>query len=298
VSGRRYEGLPDVEAELHCAEEPHRIVWRRGRLVLEDHDLLAERSLIAFGSEPPLCVEVLDAWRRLRGPELLADLLAGDTLPGDELAAERLRHRGAVKDALEFIAGPGQTLRGLLVSTRRGIEREREEWAKTLLRALPDAFRRRLALALIVEIERHWHDEAFRAEHREHVEAALARTAGALVERSARCWRRFGLMASIDIESHVLAPGEPPDCTMRCDSRGGAGSVSLPLTWFADVWSRDLALVDDCFVTQCADRAAGAATLPVLALKWEDDARKVSRSVEAPAIVARDDDGAWTLQWI
>ena len=85
-----------MTAEFHCGGQHHRIVWRRGKLVLEDHDLLAERSLIALGSEPPLCVEVLDAWRRMRGPELLQDL-GGGTVTRDELAMRTIRHAQSAK---------------------------------------------------------------------------------------------------------------------------------------------------------------------------------------------------------
>lgn len=295
---RWFEGLPDVAAELHCGGQAHRIVWRRGKLVLADHDLLAERSLMAFGSEPPLCVEVLDAWRRVRGPELVRDLLVGATVAHDELASRRREHVEAIRRGTEFMAGPGQKLRGLLASTQRNMERERRAWATTLLHALPAEFRRRLALAVIVEVQRHWRDEQFRGEHREHVDALLAQTAGALVERSARRFRRdLEPQARFAIASHVLAPGEPPGCTVRLGPDGGTGIVSLPLAWFTDVWSRGLALVDDCFVTHAADWPPDAATLPVGALRWEHDGRDVARSVEAPAIVTRGDDGACALRW-
>ena len=298
-AGRWYEGLADVTAEIDCGGRPHRIVWRRAKLVLEDHDLLAERSLIAFGSEPPLCVEVLDAWRSIRGPELLQDLLVGETVPRDEVPSRKIRHVEAIRSEMEFIAGPGQVLRGLLVLARQAIDREQRAWANTLLHALPIEFRRRLAMAVIVAVERHWHNEEFRSDHREHVESILAQTAGALVERSARCCRDdLYPHASFVIESHVLAPGEPPGCTVRVHSDGGDGIVSLPLAWFADVWSRGLALVGDCFVTRCADDAVGATSLRVHALRWEHKDGGVSRSVEAAAIVTRGDDGAWKLEWV
>lgn len=293
------EDLPDVTGELDCGGQRHSVVWRRGRLVLEDHDLLAERSLIALGAEPPLCVELLDAWRGLRGPRLLHALLDRNTVPIEELALRRLRHAEAIDEATRFIAGPGQVLRGLLANARRDIEREKLTWAITLLRALPVEFRHRLALAVIVEIQRQWHDETFRGEHREHVDAVLDRLAGACVERSARCWRRdLAPHARFVIESHVVAPGEASQCTVRFDADGGRGTVSLPLAWFTDVWSRDLALVDEWFVTRRAGHAASPATLPVLALRWERADRDVSRSVEAPALVTRGDDGAWALRWV
>ncbi len=297
-AGRWYEGLPDVTAEFDCGGQRHRIVWRRGKLVLEDHDLLAERTLIALGSEPPLCLEVLDAWRRLRGPELVADLLVGRTVPGDELASRRLRHVDAIRHGTEVLAGPAQILRGVLAMTQRNIDQERRTWATTLLHALPGEFRSRLVLALIVELERHWHDEQFRNDHREHAERVLAQTAGALVGRSARSARRdLRPHRKLVIACRVAEPGEPPGCSVRLGPDGGAGVVALPLVWFTDVWSRRLALVDNCVVTRRAAGAVDAATVPVLALRWEHDRRGVSRAVEAPAVATRGEDGAWALRW-
>lgn len=293
------EDLPDVAAELDCGGQRHRVVWRRGKLVLEDHDLLAERSLVALGAEPPLCVELLDAWRGLRGPRLLRALVHRGTVPIEELASRRIRHAGAIDRATHFIAGPGQVLRGLLANAKRDIEREKRTWAITLLRALPVEFRHRLALAVIVEIGRHWHDEQFRREHREHVDPVLGAIAGACVERSARYWRRdLEPHAGFVIGSHVVAPGESTRCTVRFDADGGAGTVSLPLAWFSDVWARELAIVDECFVTRRAGHGAAPAILPVLALRWEREDHNVSRSVEAPALLTRGDDGAWALHWV
>jgi len=49
-SGERrwFDDRPEVTAEIGCGRQ-RRIAWRRGKLVLEDHDLLAERSLTALG---------------------------------------------------------------------------------------------------------------------------------------------------------------------------------------------------------------------------------------------------------
>jgi hypothetical protein len=293
------DDLPDVTAELDCGGQRHRVAWRRGKLVLQDHDLLAERSLIALGSEPPLCVELLDAWRARRGPELLPELLGSEAVPIEELAARRLDHADAIRRAKAFIAGPGaQILRGLLASTQRGIEEEKRTWASTLLQALPPEFRRRLALAVIVGIERRWHDAAFRDAHREHVDAALDATAATLLERSARRSRRdFGLLARFAIQSRVLAPGESAECALRFSARGGAGTVALPLTWFTEVWGPGLGLVDDCFVTRRAGDGPPAANLPVCVLKWERGDDNVTQSLQARALLANDDDGTWTLRW-
>ena len=55
--------IEPVTVEVACGEERHRISWRRGKLVLDDHDLAAEESFAALGGEPALCLEVMRAWR-------------------------------------------------------------------------------------------------------------------------------------------------------------------------------------------------------------------------------------------
>ena len=47
---------------IDCGGEPHRVSWRRGKLVLEAHDLAAERALRVFGGEACPCMRVLEMW--------------------------------------------------------------------------------------------------------------------------------------------------------------------------------------------------------------------------------------------
>ncbi|HEV2810533.1 MAG TPA: hypothetical protein VGV93_09095 [Acidimicrobiales bacterium] len=48
---------------VECSGERHRISWRGGSLVLEDHDLTAERTMRALGAETPDCLRLLKQWR-------------------------------------------------------------------------------------------------------------------------------------------------------------------------------------------------------------------------------------------
>jgi hypothetical protein len=45
-----------------CGGEEHRVTWRRGKIVLDDHDLSAERGMLAFGGEMCECMRVLAMW--------------------------------------------------------------------------------------------------------------------------------------------------------------------------------------------------------------------------------------------
>lgn len=60
---RWYDAIDPVTAILECGSRQHFISWRRGRLVLHDHDLTAEVAAMALGGEPPPCVQVLVGWR-------------------------------------------------------------------------------------------------------------------------------------------------------------------------------------------------------------------------------------------
>lgn len=48
---------------VDCNGERHRVTWRRGKVVLEDHDLTAETAMLAFGGKPFPCLGVLRRWR-------------------------------------------------------------------------------------------------------------------------------------------------------------------------------------------------------------------------------------------
>ena len=65
---------------MACSGAEHRVSWRRGRLVVEDHDLAAERTMRALGSETPTCLRILTQWRQLHtwatSTELFAQMRA------------------------------------------------------------------------------------------------------------------------------------------------------------------------------------------------------------------------------
>ena len=57
------DGVGPSSAVVPCGDQQHRVTWRRGKLVLEDHDLGAERALMALGGDPCACMRVLKMWR-------------------------------------------------------------------------------------------------------------------------------------------------------------------------------------------------------------------------------------------
>lgn len=60
--GRWYDAIPEASATVDCGGAPHRVTWRRGKLVLEAHDLTSERTMLVFGGELCQCMRVLEMW--------------------------------------------------------------------------------------------------------------------------------------------------------------------------------------------------------------------------------------------
>jgi hypothetical protein len=297
------DGLPAVTVEIDCGGQRHRITWRRGKLVLEDHDLLAERSLAALGSSrPPVCVEVLDAWRRTRATELLWDFPIDDRpLPPDEIVRRRRRDEEESLRVAQFASvasTPAVVRREFERRAAAELARDKRMWDMALIDSLPAALRMALAASVIVTVKRRWHDEEYRRRHVDRLERTLLVLANPLLERSARRWRRsLKPQAIFRVESRLLAPGEPASCSASVGPTGASASLSLPVSWFLDVWARGIALVDECFVLGLGDRTPDATSLRVVAVRWERDRSGASRPVQVPAIARRRCDGEWSLHW-
>src|SRR5688572_29724695 len=57
--------IAPVTVTVACGGGTHRVTWRRGKLVLEDHDLGAELAIAALDRDKPrpACVQLLEHWR-------------------------------------------------------------------------------------------------------------------------------------------------------------------------------------------------------------------------------------------
>ena len=75
VRDRWCHHVPPATAVVPCSGEQHRVSWRRGKLKLEDHDLGAERTMLAFGGETPACLQVVTLWRNLHSWAMSGQLL-------------------------------------------------------------------------------------------------------------------------------------------------------------------------------------------------------------------------------
>ena len=56
-------GLPRVDVEVACGGARHRILLRRGKVVLADHVIAAEAVAMSLGASPPACFDVYRSWR-------------------------------------------------------------------------------------------------------------------------------------------------------------------------------------------------------------------------------------------
>jgi hypothetical protein len=92
VRDRWCHHVPPATATVPCGGEVHRISWVRGKLKIEDHDLAAERTMLAFGGEKPACLQALQLWRNLHSWAMSGQLLqqmqsrlgpGGLLVPGD-----------------------------------------------------------------------------------------------------------------------------------------------------------------------------------------------------------------------
>ena len=275
--------------------------------MLEDHDVLAERSLVALGAELPLCVEVLDAWRELREPELISRFLALEhpDLRPDLAALHRHRRteieRQRAQQAMVRLPAsmPAQDRRRYEESIAEGARHATRLWRTTLIEGLPPALQRNFALSLIAAVDRRWHDDRYRDAFRSDVEPVLGSFAAPLFERSARHWRRnLKPYAGANIDAKAVASNERPDCWAEIGHDGVSAVIALPLSWFAKVWAHGIALVDGCFVL-CRDGGRpDAPSMPVTAVRWERTRLHTSAAVPAPALLTRSRDGTWSLQWL
>ena len=295
---RWFDGLSPVTAKIRCGGQQHRITWRRGKLVLEDHDLLAERSLTALGSEPPLCVQVLQAWQRMRNPELLYGFLLRDNaMAPEEVAVPRPSYETVAQRLMSRRRLPPHMAASLRHAAR--FERDNEMWDITLIEALPDALRRALALSALVRVERQWDDERFRRRHAMPIASALTVITQPLFEQSVRRWRRnLKPHATFAIELRLLGAGDPPACAGWADHGGAFAVLSLPTSWFTDVWAHGVALVDGCFVLSRGHTSFDASSFPVVAVRWQREGGGISGARAAPAVVSPTPDGERSVHWI
>jgi hypothetical protein len=121
-----HAAIGPATAILDWGDGKHRISWRRGKLVLDDHpDLGAEQAYVALGGDRCPCLDVLEAWDEWRqDPRVLATWgdpanapfepltppmqagWQGGRSPGNVLAALRARQRATQSATFSAMSSP------------------------------------------------------------------------------------------------------------------------------------------------------------------------------------------------
>lgn len=93
MARRWCDRLESVTELVECSGQHHRVSWRGGSLVVEDHDLAAERAMRALGAETPDCLRLLKRWRDLNSWATSTELFVQMRL---RLGDERILAPGAL----------------------------------------------------------------------------------------------------------------------------------------------------------------------------------------------------------
>ena len=248
---RWYDGLAPVTAAVRCRGGWHRVTWRRGRVLLEDHDLGAEAALAGLGGERCACLEVLEACQAGFDVD---DLFALWTEQAEPIGATHALERWARRVGA---ARPESGRAARLAAERRA----------AVVASLPLAFRRRLALGVFRAIAREpdGHRSGSHPGFAPVFTSLLGRAASASLPPAAA-----GL--PVDVRWTLLGPGGSAAVDGRLGAHGGWLRMAVSAGWVADVWAWDLATVEGHLVLDVVDRSSRAEAR-VRVVRWSEAAR-------------------------
>lgn len=280
-----FDGL-DEATQLVALEDDvvHRVTWRRGKLVLEDHDVEAEQALVALGGTRCHCLAIADLFaappelheivqtsspRRLspsprRPPTGLPPGLRGAAahIPPSALAQMKAEHEAMLQRShrlgvLRTI--DGDLRRRLLASasvaaSRRGIGGYPDDW---------------------IGLNRFYSDEIAPA-----VEWSL---------RGAR--RNLPPGAKVDFHLRLLSNGNA-SIEGVVSRAGGSVHLTVQARWLADVWAHDLTIVDDHPIVDVRERPTVDSAW-VTAIAWSRTRFELTEPRLETLFIARDELGFW-----
>jgi hypothetical protein len=260
ISGWRV-AVDDVTAEVECGGSIHTVVWRRGKLVLVDHDLQSEATMVALGGEPPPCVQVLYAWRRARRTARFVQI--------DDETINYFRARNlTLGDKFQAALLP-ESLRQL---------RERTTWLNTLRTRAEGArvFGSRTDLP------------------GKSLVTAIRRLAENTLDRLVDPLRSF---IPVEPSAKVLPRGAPPSALGR---PGGGGRIQLaevflPPEWLATVGLLEVAEVDGRFVLAVDEPNDDVSQLDATVVEWRTTPTgRLAADITCGRLVRAD--GRWNLR--
>jgi hypothetical protein len=284
-----YEAYPEVTAAIPTGhdDESHRVSWRRGRLVLHDHDVAAEEVLTALGGERCECLHLLDA-------------LQGKV--DRELGRVQYRRGSGVYGPGAVQPGQSRPLPGQLRAAMLQLRNASPQQRQALFRQLTGHHPVPQELTSIFDAATALRNERFlrggrgvssapaRPSPAEALEAAVVPALERAIRESHPPLRAH---APISIGCWKDVPGEPAVLQGSLTSRGGFIAVSLPVRWLIRVWCRGMAVIDAHFVLD-VDAPAPATELGGHVLEWQKQlGGHAIPTARACGITRRD--GAWRL---
>jgi hypothetical protein len=259
----------------------HRVRWERGELHAPDHpDITAESALAVLGGDPPVCLQVIDMWRRqARSPELI-------TLgrrPGEQ-------HLGLEADDAWIGSGAGPSLRlpAKAVATLAARTQRRDDLRRLL--SLPAPMIDRLVLTVLASCSERWGEEEFRAHHGLRLGAALS-------VRATPALRRFGERLACGTPDVGVSPARAeaggPMILARVEPHGSlVVSAELPVEWLSNVWGRGVSEPGDEFVLAIIGGSDDGREFDALVARWETASATTFEATAVPARIVTDAHGA------
>ncbi|MGD9751531.1 MAG: hypothetical protein AB7W59_11110 [Acidimicrobiia bacterium] len=240
---RWYRAVPPATLQLDCGGARHTVRWKRGRLVLLDHDVGAEAALMALGSDKPACLTLLERWRTMLNGTAGAPGRAAARSVGSVAGG---RAGGRVRSA----AAAGSDLRSFGADLARVIE-----------------------LSRLVRAERRWADPDLPAADRQRLVDALVgglrtATAASLRPSAARRGRQ-----QVVVHARPLPSGEEAAAEVTIGPARIEIDLQLPLSWVVEVAGRGLGEQPDRIVLAVIDQLPAEALAGVVGIVWEVDDR-------------------------
>lgn len=290
---RWYDALPPASLDLLCGDARHRVHWRRGKLLLENHDLDAERALGALGAEMCDCMDLVGAWsaQDLARAEVVHSLVRGSAQHGPILWSLSVpgldRMRRSAKDMQRLrVRIPPEAWDAMVFSQQR-------LYRRTLLRTLPGDLGQRHIAGAIVAWDRRWTEVP--PDDRITLHAVLGRRVRRAVVASIASWHRVDFRRPPEVAVTVSGSESVSTISGHATHDGAGVTASVPLSWLVTVWARGLAVVDGCAVLAAGTMDDGV--IAARAVRWERVQSLASEPVVAPARLWREDGGTWHLRW-
>ena len=265
-----WTGLAPVEISVRCAGSQHRIRWERGALIACDHgDLEDERALAVLAGERCACIELLDAWA-LHVTDLRALRLAPREISDPARSSAWVSSPGARGG---HIPVPAWEARGLPIASEPQIgrfpiyPRSWDDGEAELIALL--GLGSQVGARLVATVAAHWSQRL--TDGTVDLAAYQPRLRSALHGRLQTTLRTWLGDPELSVMLEPIAADEPRSLT-RTNRRITA---RLPFAWLAEVWARNLQIVEGRFCL-AADATDGNS--------WE--LTTVARDLAAPDRIA------------